>query len=282
MSTVIVLGGCGAVGRVAVQTLAQQECIERVILGDINSVRAEEVRLAINSPKVTVQISDVSTKEAVKQAIAGTDLVVNCTGPFYKFVQPILSASIELKINYVDVCDDVDVTKDILKLDAQAKESGIIALIGMGSSPGVTNLLAKFAAEMLLDSVETIDLYHAHGGEPYEGEGVIAHRFHCMTIPVPLFTQGQGKEVDFFSPEGIAQQEVVDFKLLGKHRVYPYPHPETITLPQFIKGVKRVTNKGTVLPAEYYQLTLDVVQAGLHSKEPLEVKGQSISPYDLP
>jgi saccharopine dehydrogenase (NAD+, L-lysine-forming) len=136
----------------------------------------------------------------------------------------------------VDINDDVDATREVLKMDKDAKVANITALIGMGSSPGVTNLLAKFAAENFLDSVESIDLYHAHGGEPLEGPGVIYHRIHSMTIDIPVFVNGRFKTVNFFEDTGRALEEEVEFHKLGKYRVHPYPHPETITLPRSISS----------------------------------------------
>lgn len=281
MSKVLVLGGCGAVGTVAVQTLAAQDEIAQVVIGDINETRAQEVIANSHPGKVSFTHVNVLDPEAIKAAANGCNAILNCTGPFYRFVPTILRTVIELGINYVDVCDDVDVTKDILAWDADAKAAGITALIGMGSSPGVTNLLAKFAATSLLDEAETIDLYHAHGGEPFEGPGVVGHRFHCMSIPVPVYLNGAMQEVDFFAPEGVALRENVDFHLLGEHKVYPYPHPETITLPRFLPKVSRVTNKGTVLPDEYYDLTMNLCRMGFTSKEPVKVGDVAVTPYDF-
>ena len=62
--------------------------------------------------------------------------------------------------------------------------------------------------------------------------------------------------------------------------MYPYPHPETITLPDHIK-CKRVTNKGTVLPDEYFQFIIKLVQLGVTSEEPIDVKGTPIVPRDF-
>ena len=181
----------------------------------------------------------------------------------------------------MDVCDDVDVTLDLLEqMDAPAKEAGIRALIGMGSSPGATNLLAKFAADTLLDEVEAVDIFHAHGGEPVEGAGVIGHRFHCMSIPVPMFLDGALKYVNYFEPDGIALRQTFTFPVLGEAKLYPYPHPEQVTLPNYIK-LKQVTNKGTVLPAEYYDLTRDMCQLGLASTDPVEVDGSQVAPHDF-
>ncbi len=281
MSTVIVLGGCGAVGSVVVKTLADQELFSRIIIGDINEKRAREIASCIHPDKITAVRVDAENPQSIQSAIHGCDLVVNCIGPFYKTVKTILATVIESGINYVDVCDDVDVTVELLNMDPAAKKAGVTALIGMGSSPGATNILAKFAADHLLDETEAVDIYHAHGGEPYEGEGVIGHRFHCMSIDIPMYLDGGLKYVKFFEEDGIELRRTFDFPALGNEiPVYPYPHPEQVTIPKYIP-LKQVTNRGTVLPNEYYDLTKDICRIGLHSKEPVQVKGQTVIPYDF-
>ncbi len=281
MAKVIVLGGCGAVGRVAVKTLFQQDLFSRVTIGDINIGEAEKVAAQLDPRRVSALRVDAMDPESIKNAVSGYDLVVNCVGPFYKSVKTILQTVIEAKINYVDVCDDVDVTLEILGWDEKAKAAGITALIGMGSSPGATNLLAKFAADHLLDETEAIDIFHAHGGEPFEGEGVVGHRFHCMRIDIPMFLDGQLKYVKYFEEDGTALRRTFDFPALGNNiPVYPYPHPEQVTLPRYI-DLKQVTNRGTVLPDAYYNLTSDLCRLGLDSREPLEIHGQTVIPAEF-
>lgn len=281
MAKVIVLGGCGAVGSVAVKTLAAQDIFDHVVIGDMNMERAEKLISEIGGKKVSAIQFDAMDQQSIKNAIQGCDLVLNCVGPFYKSVKLILRAVIESGINYVDVCDDVDVTLEILEMDEDARKAGISALIGMGSSPGATNLLAKFAADNLLDETDSIDIFHAHGGEPFEGEGVIGHRFHCMSIDIPMYLNGELKYVKYFEEDGIALRQTFDFPVLGKNiQLYPYPHPEQVTLPRYIK-VNQVTNKGTVIPDAYYELTRELCRLGLASREPLMVKGQSVAPADF-
>ncbi|MHA1513623.1 MAG: saccharopine dehydrogenase family protein, partial [Candidatus Hodarchaeales archaeon] len=98
---------------------------------------------------------------------------------------------------------------------------------------------------------------------------------------VPVFIDGKFKTVKFLSEEGKALEEDIDFEILGICHVHPYPHPETITLPQFIKGVQRVTNKGTVLPSEYFYLIVDLVKQGLHDETPINVNGTMVKPIDF-
>ncbi len=280
MAKVIVLGGAGAVGSVAVRTLANHNEFSEIVIGDYNTEKAKKIADGIKAKKVSVVKFDANDIASIHAAIAGSDVVLNCVGPFYSTVKPILNAVIEDKIDYVDVCDDVDVTLDIFNLHEKAKSAGITALIGMGNSPGVTNIIAKLASNDLLDETDSIDIFHAHGGEKVEGEGVIAHRFHCMSIDIPMFLDGELKYVKYFEKDGIALRESFEFPILGQVPLYPYPHPEQVTIPKYIK-TRRVTNKGSVIPNEYYDLTRDLCGLGFNSKEPVTVKGTSVVPYDF-
>lgn len=280
MAKIFVLGGCGAVGSVAVNILAPLDHFSQIVIGDINIERANEIVAQIGSDKLSAVKVDALDPKSIKDAVAGCDLVLNLTGPFHRLVPTVIKAVIESGINYVDICDDVDVTIEILKLDDMAKKAGVTALVGMGSSPGATNLLAKFAADTLLDETDSIDIFHAHGGEPTEGVGVIEHRLHCIMMDIPMFLDGKLTHVRFFEDDGIALREEFDFPVIGKVLLYPYAHPEQVTLPKYIK-CRQVTNKGTQLPKEYGKLTRDMCEQGMASKEPLDVKGQKITPYDF-
>ena len=280
MSTVIVLGGCGAVGRVTAKTLANHDAFDRVIIADIDLPRAQGLAAEMG-PKVSALHVDAGDVAAVAAAVRGAKVVVNCTGPFYRFARPCLQGAIDAGVDYVDVNDDVDATLDLLSMDAAVKAAGISALIGMGNSPGVTNVLGRFIADQFLDETDAVDIYHAHGGEAFEGEGVVAHRLHGMGMDIPMFLDGALKYVRFFGEDGIALRTRTDFHLIGKDiPVYPYPHPEQITMPQHMK-VQRVTNRGTVLPDAYFHLTTEVARLGLTSQEPLTVAGQTVVPRDF-
>lgn len=280
MSRVTVLGGCGAVGSVAARTLAKNPEFSEVVIADHNIKKARALAGKLRGKKVTAVQFNALDEASVKKAVRGSDVVLNCVGPFYSTVKPILTAVIKSGIDYVDVCDDVDVTIDIFKMDRAAKKARISAVIGMGSSPGVTNLLGKLAADQLLDETDSIDIFHTHGGEPVEGEGVIGHRFHCMSIDIPMYLDGRLQYVKYFEPSGIALRETFKFPLLGEIPLFPYPHPEQVTMPKYIK-CRRVTNKGSVLPIEYYTLTGEICRLGLASVKPVDVKGAKIRPYDF-
>jgi saccharopine dehydrogenase (NAD+, L-lysine-forming) len=280
MSRIIVIGGSGVVGSVAVRTLAKSGEFSHIVVADIDLQKAQNLVSDISNPSISTIQLDATDYDAIMNAIKVYDVVLNCSGPFYKLAPPIVKAAIESKIDYVDICDDYDATVKLLELHDSARKAGITALLGMGSSPGVANLLARLCADIMLDEVESIDILHAHGGEPNEGPAVVAHRIHSMTSPIPMYLNGEYVTVKYFEQSGIALQAVHDFQNIGSYRCYPYPHPETLTLPKYI-DCKRVTNLGCVLPPEYYDLTREVVKIGLTSEKPLSVRGQQVSPIDF-
>ncbi len=280
MSLIVVIGGSGVVGSVAVRTLARIGEFSEVVIADINPAVAGDITSEFEGVGVTAIHLDATNSKDLKATIKDAKVVLNCSGPFYKLAPTVLKSVIESGINYVDICDDYDATVKLLEMQEPAKHAGVSALIGMGSSPGVSNLLARLCADMMLDEVESIDILHAHGGEPSEGAAVVAHRIHSMTSPIPMFLDGKYVMVDYFRESGIALQAEHDFHNIGTYRCYPYPHPETLTLPQNI-DCRRVTNLGCVLPPEYYDLTREIVRLGLTSEKSITVKGQSISPIDF-
>jgi len=131
----------------------------------------------------------------------------------------------------------------------------------MGSSPGIANVFVKLCAEQLLDTVTSADIMHIHGGEPSEGAAVLKHRVHAMVNDVPLFADGRFVDVRMLEASGEAFVRTEDFPGLGPHPVFPYPHPETITLPATFPSLRRATNLGVVFPLSYFRRTQDLVRA---------------------
>jgi len=281
MSKVTVLGGCGAVGSVATETLASSGVFSEVTVADMNIVAAKKLARTIKGSKLSAVELDAENPQSIRKAISGSSVVLNCVGPFYKYGPIILKSVIEARINYVDVCDDFDATEKLLAMDDKAKKAGISALIGMGSSPGVANVLVRFCADSLLDQVEAVDIYHAHGGEKVEGAAVVKHRIHSMKIDIPIFLNGKFTTVKLFEDSGRALEEEAEFQDVGTYSVYAYPHPETITLPKYLKGVKRVTNLGLVLPPAYAELIKGMVRLGITDEKPFEVQGHGIIPLEF-
>lgn len=73
-------------------------------------------------------------------------MVLNAVGPYVKFAIPILKATIQAGVDYVDVCDDYDATQMLLEMNDELVEANISALICMGTTPRIGNMQTKLVA----------------------------------------------------------------------------------------------------------------------------------------
>lgn len=263
---ILVLGGARHVGSGIVSKLAASKVISNVVIGDGRKGKAEEAAARIGSNKVSAEVADVNDTETLTRLMGDVDIVVNTVRPFYVHAAKVLSAAIEAKVDYVDVCDDYDATADLLKLDKHAKGAGITALINMGLSPGLINVLAKYGADKL-DQVDEIRIAWAVpflGGTGGAEEAL--HGFHELTGNVPQFVGGKWVDV----PAG-SGKETIAFADGEAECVY-LGHPEPVTLPRYIKGVKVVTNKGGLMPFELMQDMITLTELGFGSNEPIRTR----------
>ena len=266
---VVVLGGGGGIGRVAAAALAQTDDAAEVLVADLSLDAAEQTVATIDDPRFRAVAVDVSSPESIAAVLDGAAVALNCVGPFYRFGPPTLAAVIGAGVTYVDVCDDLDATRSMLELDGRARDAGVMALVGMGNSPGLANIFVKLCDEWFLDEVHTAEIMHIHGGEPDEGPAVLKHRIHAMTADVPLFVDGEFVEVRMLEDSGAAFVHDEDFPGVGTYPVFPYPHPETITLPTVFPNLRGATNLGVVFPLPYFEMTQSLVRAGMASDEPV-------------
>jgi lysine 6-dehydrogenase len=148
---VLALGGPGAMGAVAVRVATQLPGVDEIVIADRDRAAAERLcrQLAHASVPVSAVKVDVTDEAELRNALGPADLVVNTVGPYYRFGLPVLRAAIATGTHYVDICDDWEPTVQMLDLDEIARAAGVCAVIGMGASPGVSNLLAATAAAEL-------------------------------------------------------------------------------------------------------------------------------------
>lgn len=155
---VVILGGAAAMAQPTIKILEKFDKITSLVLADLNVEMVNQIAEELDNEKIDTTSIDITDKDALTNLVTGADLVINFVGPYYKFGTKPLETIIEAGVNYVDILDDYDLTMEVLKLDDKAKEKGVTALVGMGASPGLTNILAKLAADAL-DNTEEI---HTH------------------------------------------------------------------------------------------------------------------------
>jgi lysine 6-dehydrogenase len=263
---VIVVGGTGGMGQGVARDLIKQEQITSVTLGDINIDPARVQEKLRVSNKVSLKKIDVQDHNGLVTAIKEVDVVINCAGPFYKTAVAVARAAVEAKVNYIDICDDYEAVPILFSeaaIDKAAKEAGITVLTGMGSDPGTNNVLVKWYANQL-DRVDEIHLFW-----------VVS--IAMVTGKIPQYLDGKLEYVD-----GGTGEEIATFlEPLGTCKVRYVGHPQPITIPRYIKGVKKVVIKGALIPGWVDELIKEQNDTGFLSTEVLEVKGTKVVPYDL-
>jgi saccharopine dehydrogenase (NAD+, L-lysine-forming) len=273
----LVLGGTGGMGQGVARDLIKQEQITKVTLGDINTDpnRVQEKLRA--SEKVSLIRIDVNDHKGMVSAIKDVDVVINCAGPFYKTAVAVAKAAVEAKVNYIDICDDYEAAEILFAsdIDKAAKEAGITVLTGMGSDPGTNNVLVKWYANKL-DRVDEIYLYWVVSIAELAG-AAWDHSLHMTLGKIPQYFDGKLQHV-----EGGGGEETEKFlDPLGECLISYVGHPQPITIPRYIKDVKKVVIKGALIPLWVDRLIKEQKETGLLSKEPLDVKGEKVVPYDL-
>ena len=150
---VIILGGCGGMGRYAAQMAANFDNIDVFTVADLHEKDAKEFAASLGSHVSGLGI-DVNDSEKLKNILLDYDVVLNTVGPFFKFGFQIFKAALDCNCHYMDICDDWEPTEEMMKLDVVAKKKNLLAIIGLGASPGITNLLGSIAIEQLDDPKE--------------------------------------------------------------------------------------------------------------------------------
>jgi len=273
----LVLGGTGGMGQGVARDLIKQEQIKKVILGDINIDPGRVQEKLRSSEKVSLIRIDVNDHNGLVRAIKDAGIVINCAGPFYKTAVAVARAAVEARVNYIDICDDYEATEILFAsgIDQAARQAGITVLTGMGSDPGTNNVIVKWYANQL-DHVDEIDLFWVVSIAELAG-AAWDHSLHMTLGKIPQYLGGKLEYV-----EGGTGEETAQFlEPLGTCQVRYVGHPQPLTIPRYIQGVKKVVIKGALIPSWVDQLIKEQKEIGLLSKDPIEVKGTKVTPYDL-
>jgi saccharopine dehydrogenase (NAD+, L-lysine-forming) len=265
-------------GQGVARDLIKQEQVKNVVLGDI-ATDPERVQAKLRaSEKVSLKKVDVNDHAGLIAAIKGADVVINCAGPFYKTAVPVAKAAVEARVNYIDICDDYQGTEILFasEIDGAAKSAGITVLTGMGSDPGTNNVIVRYYADRM-DRVDDIALYWVVSIADLSEGAAWDHSLHMITGKVPQFLDGRLEYVE----GGTGEETDTFLEPLGTCRVRYVGHPQPLTIPRYIKGVKRVVIKGALIPAWVDDLIKEQKDTGFLSTEPVEIKGVRVVPYDL-
>lgn len=235
---IIVLGGAGDMARRTVRELAAEPDLTAVTVADCDLAAAESLASGLGA-KVSAVAVDANDHDALVSAIRGHDAAASGIGPFYRYEVKAARASIEAGVPYVSLCDDYDGAQAVLEMDGAAKSASVTVLTGLGWTPGLSNVLARKGAEQF-DLVDEINVAWGSSASDSEGYAVILHTLHIFTGRVPSYRKG--RLVDL--PAGSDKEVVLFPPPVGRVNCYHLGHPEPVTLPRFVPGVRTVTLKG--------------------------------------
>lgn len=276
----IVVLGAGAMGQVTIRDLVESPSVTSVLVADLSLERANELKDQLKSSKVNTARADVQNVEELAALMNGYGAVINCSP--YVFNLNVMEAALKAGVHYLDLGGLFHVTRKQLELHQNFVEKKLLAVLGMGAAPGMTNVMAACAADEM-DTVENIDIFAASVDltasdhpflPPYSLDTILDEYF----LSPYVFEDGKFKEVPPMSGEAIH-----DFPLpLGRASSFLTLHSEVATLPLTYaeKGVKRVTYR-LGLPTVFHERCKFLVDLGFGTKNSIKFDGGEIKPRKI-
>jgi saccharopine dehydrogenase-like NADP-dependent oxidoreductase len=209
--------------QVAIRDLVEHGMFNRVAIATRSRGPADDLVDEIERPSVKMEVHelDVRDTERLVGLMRGSDAVCNLAGPNYQTAVPVVRAALSAGVSLVDVSDDFESTLEILALDGAARRVGVTVIVGLGASPGVTNVLARYGANRL-DRVDEVHTAWIMRGSDPGGAALARHLLYSLPYRAFVFENGAMCEVQPF----IDGCETVEFPGLGAVEVMHIGHPE--------------------------------------------------------
>jgi saccharopine dehydrogenase-like NADP-dependent oxidoreductase len=292
----ILVIGSGGVGAAFAPIAARRDFYEEVVFADYDEGRARSVVDRYDGGRgrfeaVRIDASD-PTQVAELCRARGITHVLNAVDP--RFVMPIFDAAFEAGATYMDMAMSLSRPHPVrpyeepgvklgdeqfAKADAWA-ERGLLALVGCGVEPGLSDVFARYAADHLFETIDECGVRDGanlvvHGYDFAPGFSIWTTIEECLNPPIVWerdrgwFTLPPFSEPETFTfPEGIGAIECVHVE-----------HEEVVLIPRWV-DVRRVTFKYG-LGGEFIEVLKTLHRLGLDSTDPLTVKGVEVAPRDV-
>ena len=268
---VLSLGGAGAVCQHATRDLAEFSDFDQIVIGDYNVAAAEKLAAEIGDPRLQVLKVNAEDYDGLVRTFRDFDVILN--GLPWKYDLAVTRACVEAGVSGLDVSTE----ESQWDYDAVAKEKGIVFIPGVGATPGITNAMARRAADQL-DEVDEIQINFAAFRCPAPSPGLLITflwEFHPNTEERLYYRDAQFHRVGPF--EGL---KTVNFPgPIGEQEVCYIPHPETRTMPKSL-GAKAVSVHGC-FPPHAMRLAKAMLESGLYSEEKITVKGVETTAFEM-
>ncbi len=283
MAKVLIIGA-GGVGNVVAKKCAQVPAVfEEIVLASRTKEKCDKIASEIDRPITTERVdADNAGQTAALIAQHRPDLVLNVALPYQDL--PIMDACLETKTDYLDTANYEP--PDVAKFEYQWQwayhdryaKAGIMALLGSGFDPGVTNVFCAYAQKHYFDEIHTIDIVDCNAGEhghPFATNFNPEINIREITQKGRYWEDGQWVEI-----EPMSVRKEIDYPEVGPRASYLLYHEELESLVKHIRGLRRIRFWMTF--GEEYLTHLRVLQnVGMTRIDPVEYEGHRIIPLQF-
>ena len=287
--------GAGGVGAAFAAIAQRRDAFERVVLADVSPARAREVVAGLGeADRFAAERVDASDGVELTRLIGRVepDAVLNACDP--RFNEPIFGACFDARVTYLDMAMTLSkphprrpyelpgtlLGEHQLARSEQWEQAGLLALVGIGVEPGLSDVFAAYAAQELFGDVREVGV---RDGADLVVEGYeFAPTFSIWTtieecLNPPLIWE---RERGFYTTVPFSEPEVFTFpEGIGKVECVNVEHEEVVLIPRWVQ-CERVTFKYG-LGREFIEVLRTLHKLGLDSTEPVSVRGQQVAPRDV-
>ncbi|MBE0504737.1 MAG: saccharopine dehydrogenase family protein [Desulfuromonadales bacterium] len=284
MSKVLIIGA-GGVGQVVTHKCAQRRDIfSEITLASRTKSKCDTIAAQINGPIKTMQVDADNVPELVALIQAEKpQLVLNIALPYQDLT--IMDACLATGVDYLDTAnyEPLDTAKFEYSwqwaYQERFKAAGIMALLGSGFDPGVTNVYTALAAKKYLDVIEELDIIDANAGShglPFATNFNPEINIREVTAPCRHWENGQ-----FVETPALSTKRVFDFpEGIGPMNCYRLYHEEMESIVKHIPTIKKAQFWMTF--SDNYLKHLEVLQnVGMTRIDEVEFQGQKIVPIQF-
>jgi short subunit dehydrogenase-like uncharacterized protein len=144
MPRIALYGATGYTGRLVAAEL-QRRGLDAVLCGRNGAkLRQLATELGVEWPVRAAAIDDTP---ALRKALGGADVVINCAGPFTFYGAPVIEAALAVGAHYVDTTGEQPYMQGVFEhLDGPARRAGCAVVPAMGFDYVPGDLIASLAA----------------------------------------------------------------------------------------------------------------------------------------
>ncbi len=284
MSKVLIIGA-GGVGQVVTHKCAQRRDIfSEITLASRTRSKCDAIAAQLGNSIKTARVDADNVPELValiKQV--QPKLVINVALPYQDL--HIMDACLETGVDYLDTANYEPLDTAHFEYSWQwayqerFKQAGIMALLGSGFDPGVTNVYTALAARKYLDVVEELDIIDANAGshgQPFATNFNPEINIREVTAVCRHWENGR-----FVESPALSTKRVFDFpEGIGPMNCYRLYHEEMESIVKHIPTIRKAQFWMTF--SDNYLKHLEVLQnVGMTRIDEVEFNGQKIVPIQF-